>query len=153
MKKALLKIDGIIVHCAHTEIAPIDKLKPYPRNNKNHPDAQIAMLAKIIKAQGWRAPITVSNQTGYVVRGHARLEAAKRLGLKMRQLIIRIMQARRPNKRTESRPFYFALISRAFSASLRLMYARISSVFSFKPICKARNNIALAFSPCGFPRL
>jgi len=79
---ALPQTDGIIVHCAHTEIVPIDKLKPYPRNNKKHPEPQIELLTKAIKAQGWRAPITVSNQTGYIVRGHARLEAAKRLGLK-----------------------------------------------------------------------
>ena len=84
MKKEikLPDIDGIIVHCAHTEIVPIGKLKPYPANNKNHPDTQLDLLSKAIKAQGWRAPITVSAQSGYIVRGHARLEAAKRLGLK-----------------------------------------------------------------------
>lgn len=82
MKSKLPSIDGIIVHCAHGEIVPVDKLKPYPRNNKTHPEPQIDLLMKAIKAQGWRAPITVSNQTGYIVRGHARLEAAKRLGLK-----------------------------------------------------------------------
>ncbi len=82
VKSKLPSIDGIIVHCAHSEIVPVDKLKPYPRNNKKHPEPQIELLCKAIKAQGWRAPITVSNQTGYIVRGHARLEAAKRLGLK-----------------------------------------------------------------------
>jgi ParB-like chromosome segregation protein Spo0J len=80
--KKLPTIDGIIIHCAHSEIVPIEKLVPFPRNNKKHPEAQIALLAKAIKAQGFRAPITVSNQSGYIVRGHARLEAAKRLGLK-----------------------------------------------------------------------
>jgi len=78
----LPKIDGITVHCAHSEIVPLSKLKPYPRNNKIHPDAQLDLLCKAIKAQGWRAPVTVSKQSGYIVRGHARLEAAKRLGLK-----------------------------------------------------------------------
>jgi hypothetical protein len=78
----LPQIDGITVHCAHTKIVPVDDLKPYPRNNKTHPEAQIALMCKAIKAQGWRAPITVSNQSGYIVRGHGRLEAAKRLGLK-----------------------------------------------------------------------
>lgn len=80
--KPLPDIDGILVHCAHSEIVPVGKLKPYPRNNKRHPEAQIELLCKAIKAQGWRAPVTVSRQTGYIVRGHARLEAAKRLGLK-----------------------------------------------------------------------
>lgn len=80
--KKLPEIDGIIVHCAHVKVVPASELKPYPRNNKRHPDAQLDMLAKAIKAQGWRAPITVSLESGYIVRGHARLEAAKRLGLK-----------------------------------------------------------------------
>ena len=80
--KSLPTINGIAVHCAHVSIVDIGKLKPYPRNNKIHTDTQLNMLCKAIKAQGWRAPITVSNQSGYIVRGHARLEAAKRLGLK-----------------------------------------------------------------------
>ena len=77
----LPRTDGVVVHCAHAKIVTLSKLRPYPRNNKQHPDNQIDLLAKIIKAQGWRAPITVSNQSGYIVRGHARLEAAKKLGL------------------------------------------------------------------------
>ena len=81
-KLKLPQIDGVSVHCAHQKIEPVGKLKPYPRNNKTHPDAQIDLLCKAIKAQGWRAPVTVSIQSGYIVRGHARLEAAKRLGLK-----------------------------------------------------------------------
>jgi ParB-like chromosome segregation protein Spo0J len=75
------EIDGILVHCAHCDLVPVGKIKPYPRNNKRHPDAQLDLLCKAIKAQGWRAPGTVSVQSGYIVRGHARYEAAKRLGL------------------------------------------------------------------------
>jgi hypothetical protein len=75
------EIDGILVHCAHCDLVPVGKIKPYPRNNKRHPDAQLDLLCKAIKAQGWRAPVTVSVQSGYIVRGHARYEAAKRLGL------------------------------------------------------------------------
>jgi len=55
-------------------------LKPNPRNPNKHPDKQIALLAKIIAAQGWRAPITVSNRSGLIVRGHGRLAAALKLG-------------------------------------------------------------------------
>lgn len=39
------------------------------------------MLAKIIRAQGWRAPVTVSTLSGLVVRGHGRLMAAIHAGL------------------------------------------------------------------------
>ncbi len=68
------------VYCAYTEIAPTDKIKPNIRNMNVHPPKQIKLLAHIIQAAGWRAPITVSKRSGLVVRGHARLEAAKLLG-------------------------------------------------------------------------
>jgi len=42
---------------------------------------QIELLAKIIRAQGWRAPITVSTRSGFIVRGHGRLLAAQKLGV------------------------------------------------------------------------
>lgn len=74
--------DGIPVYCAFDELADIGSLKPHPRNPNRHPESQIALLAKIIKAQGWRAPITVSNRSGYIVRGHGRLLAAQLLGVK-----------------------------------------------------------------------
>ena len=58
----------------------VDRLKPNPRNPNLHPAKQIDLLARIIEAQGWRSPITVSNLSGLIVRGHARYEAAHRLG-------------------------------------------------------------------------
>lgn len=68
------------VYCAHDEVVETGKLVPNPRNPYNHPDQQIALLAKIIAGQGWRAPITVSKRSGFIVRGHARLKAAELLG-------------------------------------------------------------------------
>lgn len=59
---------------------PIKELKPNPKNPNKHPEEQIERLAKIIRYQGWRSPIIVSNQSGYIVAGHGRLEAAKKLG-------------------------------------------------------------------------
>ena len=72
---------GIPVHCAHDEIADVDSLVGNPRNPNRHSDEQIRLLSKIIKHQGWRAPITVSNRSGFIVRGHGRLAAAKLLGV------------------------------------------------------------------------
>ncbi|HHY48108.1 MAG TPA: ParB N-terminal domain-containing protein [Firmicutes bacterium] len=72
---------GIPVYCSFDELADINTLVPNPRNPNRHPDRQIELLAKIIKAQGWRAPITVSNRSGFIVRGHGRLLAAQRLGV------------------------------------------------------------------------
>jgi len=70
------------IHCAYDEIVNIDELLPSPRNPNTHPQRQVELLGKIIREQGWRAPITVSNRSGYIVRGHGRLQAARWLGLK-----------------------------------------------------------------------
>lgn len=65
------------VQCAHTEIIDIDLLVPNPKNPNKHPKKQIELLAKIMKHQGWRSPIVVSNRSGFIIKGHGRLEAAK----------------------------------------------------------------------------
>lgn len=71
----------ITIHCTYNDLADITTLIPNPRNPNQHPQKQIELLAKIIKNQGWRAPITVSNRSGFVVRGHGRLMAAQLLGV------------------------------------------------------------------------
>jgi ParB-like chromosome segregation protein Spo0J len=68
------------VECAYDELVNIEKLVPNPRNPNAHPQKQVDLLAKIIDTQGWRAPITISKRSGFIVRGHARLEAARKLG-------------------------------------------------------------------------
>lgn len=72
---------GIAVFCSHTKIVDIESIVPNPLNPNRHPEKQIALLAKIIKAQGWRMPITISTRSGYVVKGHGRLEAARLLSV------------------------------------------------------------------------
>lgn len=74
--------DKIPVFCAFDKIVKIENVKPNPANPNKHPDEQIKSLAQNIKAIGWRYPITVSNQSGMIVKGHGRLMAAKSLGLK-----------------------------------------------------------------------
>ena len=69
------------VNCVHTEIWPLDKFVPNPRNPYEHPDVQVVLLSKIILAQGWRRPIVVSSRSGYVVKGHGRLKAAQAVHL------------------------------------------------------------------------
>lgn len=68
------------IHCSYTELSDPALLVPNPRNPNQHPKRQIELLAKIIETQGWRAPVTVSNRSGFVVRGHGRLQAALLLG-------------------------------------------------------------------------
>ena len=75
----VVKASGIPVHCAHARLADITTLIPNPRNPNTHGDRQIALLAKIIKFQGWRSPITISKRSGFIVAGHGRLQAAQLL--------------------------------------------------------------------------
>lgn len=73
----------IKINCSYTELVDPEQLIPNPRNPNQHPQRQIELLAKIIKSEGWRTPITVSNQSGFVVRGHGRLQAALLLNCKV----------------------------------------------------------------------
>ncbi len=74
------KINHVNVFCAYDEIVQIEELKPNPKNPNTHPDEQIKMLADIIAQTGWRAPITVSTRSGFIVKGHGRLKAAQLAG-------------------------------------------------------------------------
>src|SRR5271169_5106430 len=56
----------------------IDDLKSFPGNPRRHPEAQIASLMRSI-GQVWTKPILV-DETGTILAGHGRWEAAKRLG-------------------------------------------------------------------------
>ena len=80
-KRAKGEAGGIPVFCAFDKIVPVGEVKPNPKNPNQHPEEQIDLLAKIIRAQGWRDPVTVSTLSGLVVRGHGRLMAAIHAGL------------------------------------------------------------------------
>src|SRR5262249_10307527 len=56
----------------------IADLKPFPGNPRHHPEAQIARLMRSIE-QVWTNLILV-DETGTILAGHGRWEAAKRLG-------------------------------------------------------------------------
>lgn len=68
--------DGIPVFCAYDEIIPIEKAIPNPKNPNQHNTNQIALLGNIIQANGWRAAITISKRSGFIVKGHGRRLAA-----------------------------------------------------------------------------
>jgi ParB-like chromosome segregation protein Spo0J len=70
-----------LVNCAFDELVALEKLVPNPRNPNQHPQSQVALLAKVIAHQGWRSPVVVSTRSGFIVAGHGRYEAAKVLGL------------------------------------------------------------------------
>ena len=68
------------INCAHKELVDIVQLQPNPKNPNTHPEKQITLLAKIIEYQGQRSPIVVSLRSGFITKGHGRLEAIKKLG-------------------------------------------------------------------------
>lgn len=70
------KMKVMKVWCTHDRMVPTDELKPNPKNRNVHPQDQIDRLAEILHFQGWRYPIKVSRQSGFVTSGHGRLAAA-----------------------------------------------------------------------------
>lgn len=70
------------IHCAYDKLVSVDELKPHSKNANRHPKDQIKRLAKILDYQGFRYPVKVSKQSGFVTSGHGRIEAAKLNGWK-----------------------------------------------------------------------
>lgn len=68
--------------CSYSELLNIDspKLIPNPKNPNIHPESQIDRLAKVIDYQGQRHPVIISKRSGFIVVGHGRFEAIKKLG-------------------------------------------------------------------------
>lgn len=75
-----VKLKDLPVNHTGLGMMEIDKLKLHPKNRNRHPDHQIKRLAEILQYQGFRYPIKVSKQSGYVTSGHGRIEAAKLMG-------------------------------------------------------------------------
>ena len=81
-KKPKPKTDaGVPIYCAYDKLVNIGDLKPNPDNPNQHPENQIEILEKLIREHGWRNPVTVSNRSGLMVRGHGRYMAAVRGGI------------------------------------------------------------------------
>lgn len=68
------------VYCRFTEMRDISELKENPLNPNRHPKYQLERLAEVIKGNGWRQPITVSDRSGLIVKGHGRYQAARLAG-------------------------------------------------------------------------
>jgi DNA modification methylase len=62
------------------EQVPTGRLQPAPRNPRTHSEAQIAKLMRSIQTFGFVNPI-LADDSGRIIAGHGRWEAAKRLGL------------------------------------------------------------------------
>jgi DNA modification methylase len=66
---------------------PVDRLIPYARNARTHTDEQVAQVAASILEFGWTNPILASAD-GIVIAGHARLAAARKLGMNEAPVIV-----------------------------------------------------------------
>jgi DNA modification methylase len=62
-------------------LCPIESLVPFDRNARTHSDDQVAQVAASIREFGWTNPILIGPDN-IVIAGHARLLAAKKLGMK-----------------------------------------------------------------------
>lgn len=71
---------NIEYHCKYDELVEPDDLEPHPKNANMHPEEQIEALSRFIRVSGFRQPVTVSKRSGFIVAGHARRVAAKRVG-------------------------------------------------------------------------
>ena len=70
----------IPIHCAH-RLVRTDEIKPNPANPNRHPSRQVTLYSEVIRANGWRRPITISNRSGLIVRGEGAWLAARHLAL------------------------------------------------------------------------
>src|SRR6266511_1512382 len=59
---------------------PVERLIPYARNARTHSAEQVAQVAASIAEFGWTNPI-LAGADGIVIAGHARLLAARKLGM------------------------------------------------------------------------
>lgn len=57
-----------------------ERLLPYDRNNKKHPEDQISLLIQAIDKFGFTNPLLV-DENNMIIAGHARYEAGRRLGM------------------------------------------------------------------------
>ena len=62
------------------ECLPVATLRPYKRNARRHSKAQVAQIAESIRRFGFTNPVLIGD-TGEIVAGHGRVEAARRLGM------------------------------------------------------------------------
>lgn len=69
------------IEAKNIEMVAIEKIVANPKNRNVHPESQIEALAKIISASGFREPLIISKRSGFLIAGHGRLEAAKKIGM------------------------------------------------------------------------
>jgi hypothetical protein len=63
------------------EYRSVSDLVPYVRNARTHSDTQVGQIADSVKEFGWTNPVLI-DEKNVLIAGHARVLAARRLGMK-----------------------------------------------------------------------
>ncbi len=63
------------------EMRSVASLSPYANNSRTHSPKQIDQLISSIKKWGWTIPVLI-DETGMIIAGHARVRAAKKIGIR-----------------------------------------------------------------------
>jgi len=87
---------------ARIEWWPTDKLVPFAYNARKHSEADVELLAAMIKKYGWTAPALVDEE-GSIIAGHLRALAAEKLDLEFVPVVVA-----RGWTKTEKRAFCIA---------------------------------------------
>lgn len=72
----------IKIEIKDVRLVPVGDIKRNPKNRNKHPEEQIAELARHYEVHGMRTPIIVSNQSGQIVAGDGRFQAALKAKMK-----------------------------------------------------------------------
>lgn len=72
---------SIVAMANRIEMWPLGRLMPYAKNSRTHSAEQIDQIAASIVKFGFTQPILVDEKNGDIMAGHARLQAAYKLGL------------------------------------------------------------------------
>lgn len=72
----------IKIEIKDVQLVPVGEIKRNPKNRNKHPKEQIEELARHYEVHGMRTPIIVSNQSGQIVAGDGRFQAALKAGMK-----------------------------------------------------------------------
>jgi len=74
------KLSEGIYNCHYDALMDASILLDHPKNPHLHPDRQIDALSHVIDLVGWRHPVVVSKDSGFIVYGHGRKLAAIKRG-------------------------------------------------------------------------
>lgn len=84
MDKALViscKAGEISIQSSYSHLLDPKGLKEHPDNNNLHSPAQLKAMIAVLKINGWREPVVVSEKTQRIVAGHLRVKAAIEMGM------------------------------------------------------------------------